>query len=512
MADLNKVLSRLKNNKSRDYQGYINEIFKPNVIGKDLKKSLLVMFSKLKKKKMIANFMNFANTTTVPKKGSRILLKNERGIFRVSVVRSILMGLVYDMKYPDIDRKMSDCQMGGRKRKGCKNNIFILNGLIHEVLSSKKMKPILLQFYDYSQMFDSIDLKEAISDIYDTGVDDDNLALLYRGNEEIHMAVKTANGLSERQIVRDCVLQGDTFGSILASVQLDKIGQECMEEGYFYLYKNTLPVGFLGLVDDIVGVTEAWFKAQQLNSFMNVKTAEKSLQFGASKCKSMLVGKNKENVFNKNLLVDNWIVKHEENKTTGDTDLVETYSGQIEIEKADEYTYLGFVISSTGENMANIRQMKNKSLGIIRKIFNKLHSLSLKTYYFECAVILMNVMLRGSILYSCEMYYNLKENELRQIERIEEGFMRKMLNTTKGCPISQLYLELGQHPARFEIQKMRILYLKYILEQPDDSQLKKFLNLQFEKPIRGDWARASTCLKDLGELNVSSGNSTNEKV
>ena len=143
------------------------------------------------------------------------------------------MGLVYDMKYPDIDRKMSDCQMGGRKRKGCKNNIFILNGLIHEVLSSKKMKPILLQFYDYSQMFDSIDLKEAISDIYDTGVDDDNLALLYRGNEEIHMAVKTANGLSERQIIRNCVLQGDTFGSILASVQVDKIGQECMEEGYF---------------------------------------------------------------------------------------------------------------------------------------------------------------------------------------------------------------------------------------------------------------------------------------
>jgi hypothetical protein len=194
-------------------------------------------------------------------------------------------------------------------------------------------------------------------------------------------------------------------------------------------------------------------------------------------------------------------VKTVNGRTTGDTDLVETYGGQIEIEKADEYTYLGFVISSKGENMANIRQMKNKSLGIIRKIFNKLQSLSLKQYYFECAVILMNVMLRGSILYSCEMYYNLKENELRQIERIEEGLIRKILNTKKGFPITQLYLELGQHPARFEIQKMRILYLKYILEQPDDSQLKKFLNLQFEKPTRGDWA--STCLKDLRELNIS---------
>ena len=68
MADLNKVLSRLKNNKSRDYQGYINKIFKPNVIGKDLKKSMLVMFRKLKKKKMIAKFMNFANITTVPRR------------------------------------------------------------------------------------------------------------------------------------------------------------------------------------------------------------------------------------------------------------------------------------------------------------------------------------------------------------------------------------------------------------------------------------------------------------
>ena len=36
-------------------------------------------------------------------------------------------------------------------------------------------------------------------------------------------------------------------------------------------------------------------------------------------------------------------------KKTGDTDLIENYGGQIEIEKADEYTYLWFVISSTGK-------------------------------------------------------------------------------------------------------------------------------------------------------------------
>ena len=48
----------------------------------------------------------------------------------------------------------------------------------------------------------------------------------------------------------------------------------------------------------------------------------------------------------------------------------------------------------------------------------------LKHYFFECAIILMNVMLRGTILYAADMYYNLKENELRQIERMEETFFK----------------------------------------------------------------------------------------
>ena len=40
-------------------------------------------------------------------------------------------------------------------------------------------------------MFDSIDLQEALSDIYDAGVDDDMFVLLHIVNEEIHMSVKT---------------------------------------------------------------------------------------------------------------------------------------------------------------------------------------------------------------------------------------------------------------------------------------------------------------------------------
>ena len=103
MSDLEDALSDLKNNKSRDHEGLINEVFKKEVIGDNLKKSLLLMFNQLKTEKIIPLFMNYANVTTVHKKGSRLLLKNERGLFRTSVLRSILMRLIYNEKYPTID-------------------------------------------------------------------------------------------------------------------------------------------------------------------------------------------------------------------------------------------------------------------------------------------------------------------------------------------------------------------------------------------------------------------------
>ena len=47
---------------------------------------------------------------------------------------------------------------------------------------------------------------------------------------------------------------------------------------------------------------------------------------------------------------------------------------------------------------------------------------------------------------------------------------------------------------------MRLLYLKQILEEPEESNILKMFKLQLEMPTRGDWA--STCLSDLKFLNL----------
>jgi hypothetical protein len=250
----------------------------------------------------------------------------------------------------------------------------------------------------------------------------------------------------------------------------------------------------------MIGVSNAGYKAHQMNAVLNVKTAEKRLQFGIKKCKSMLISKNPENALNSNLMVDKWDVKHVYNPDTDSYEICETYQGLVPIDKTDKQKYLGFVLSSKGDNMVNITEMKNKSIWVIRKIFLRLDGLHLKKYYFECGILFLHVMLRSTILYGCESYYNLKEAEVRQLEMIEEGFLRKLFKTSRGCPLAQLYLESGLIPARFQIKHTKLLFLKYILNEKPDSLLHRFLNIQIENPTKGDWA--TSCWKDLKELKI----------
>ena len=46
-------------------------------------------------------------------------------------------------------------------------------------------------------MFDSMSLEITISDIYDCGVKDDLLVLLYEANKNVKMSVSTCYGLTE---------------------------------------------------------------------------------------------------------------------------------------------------------------------------------------------------------------------------------------------------------------------------------------------------------------------------
>ena len=67
--------------------------------------------------------MNVISVTTIPKSGSKFLLSNERGIFKVSILRTLLLRLLFNRSYNMINAKMSDSNISARKGKLQKSHI-----------------------------------------------------------------------------------------------------------------------------------------------------------------------------------------------------------------------------------------------------------------------------------------------------------------------------------------------------------------------------------------------------
>ena len=112
-------------------------------MGNDLKRSMLIIFNKVKDTGIIPSFMRFSNIHAIYNdRGLVNELDLERGIFIVSMFRYILMRLIYKEKYSIIDENMSNSNIGARKKMNIWNHIYVVNSIIHNVLSKNTKDPI----------------------------------------------------------------------------------------------------------------------------------------------------------------------------------------------------------------------------------------------------------------------------------------------------------------------------------------------------------------------------------
>ena len=96
IAASNKSDNWLHNSKARDELGMVYELFKPQYAGPDIYASLANMFNGMKKELKVPDcFQKMSITSFYKSRGSRSLLANDRGVFNVAKLRSILDKLIY---------------------------------------------------------------------------------------------------------------------------------------------------------------------------------------------------------------------------------------------------------------------------------------------------------------------------------------------------------------------------------------------------------------------------------
>ena len=129
-----KVCKKLKTGKARDRDDFIYELFKPDLAGEDMMLSLNHMSNGIKSNLLIPDFLHkMAITSLFKNKRSKSDFSNQRGVFNVSKVRSILDKTLYDDVYPEIDSKLSCSNIGGRKGRNIRDHLFVIYGVINDV-------------------------------------------------------------------------------------------------------------------------------------------------------------------------------------------------------------------------------------------------------------------------------------------------------------------------------------------------------------------------------------------
>ena len=171
------------------------------------------------------------------------------------------------------------------------------------------------------------------------------------------------------------------------------------------------------------------------------------------------------------------------------------------MEKVDEDTYLGDIISADGKNTKNLKNRISKGLGIISQIMNILESVTLGEHFFSTAVLLRESLFINGILTNCEIWYGLNKSEIHELESLDRNLLCKILNTPFSTPSESLYLELGIMDIGSIIKTRRINYLHYLSTRKETEMLFQVFSAQWRYPTnKEDWTEM--VWKDLVDFGI----------
>ena len=337
------------------------------------------------------------------------------------------------------------------------------------------LSKIIKRVYDVRKCFDELDLDKCVNDLYEAGIDNDKLNMIYEGNSNSNMAINVPSiGLTERTQIKKKVTQGGPLGPTICAIHIDKIGKEMINRNEFcYKFKN-IDIPALSMIDDLLCIAECGCNSVEANSFINAQFELKNLHLNKDKCHQIHIGRPNKTC--------------PKLKAHGD-----------EIMKVCKDKYLGDVISQNGNNDDNIRSKISNGMAAMSNILNILREVSLGEFYFQIGFLLRQTMFLSTVLLNSEAWVNLTVKNIEELEKIDVILLRRIFEAPISTPTKLIYLESGTYPIRFHIKARRLMYLHYLLNRNKNELVSKILYTQINDKTKNDWYSTVQCdLKDLG--------------
>ena len=465
LVQLEKVLKSLKNGKARDAHGHIYELYKYS--GHDLKCSMLRMFNMMKKKQVYPTIFQPSNISSFyKKKGDKSDLNNDRGVFNVVKIRSILDKLIYNDIYDKVDSSMSFSNIGARRNRNIRDHLFVINGVLNDVQQNKNNNSgVDVGIYDIEKCFDKMCYAETSNDLYKAGVKDDKFIMVTNSNKECQVAVKTPwGGLTDRITLSEIEMQGTVLSNIKCSVQVDSLGKDCITENKgLYKYKGCISIPPLSMVDDVVTISSCGSDSVKVNAIVQAKVQSKQLKLGQKKCFNMHVGKK-----NKHLCP-----------------VLKVHG--LDMKTAERERYLGDILTTDGRIEQNINDRYQKAIGKVNEIIRMPQEVSFGPHYFQMALLFRSSILLSSMLCNAEVLYGVTNAHVEKLEQADRIFFRRLFEVPNCTAIEAFHLETSTIPVRFLLMKKRLNYYWDILQLDESELVKKVYNGQRTFSVKNDW-------------------------
>ena len=419
--------------------------------------------------------LELCNVTNLYKqKGDKSSFNSYRGIFRAPVLSNILDKLIHNDEYETIDENLTDGNVGSRKRRNVRDNLFVMNAIMSQAKNNKS-EPTDISVYDVHKCFDSMWLLECINDLYEAGLRNDKLCLLYMANKHAQIVIKTATGSTNQLSITKKVMQGRVWGGLMCTTTMDKLCQLVYDDkNLLYKYKGTVDVPPLEMVDDIITASKCGSTSIAMNETVNTFIELKKLKLSESKCSKIHVGK-KENPC-PDLRVHDDIMK-----------------------TSDKEKYLGDQITSKANSKDTIEARISRGNAVLAQMTALLSDLPLGKRRTETGMILRSAWFLNGCLFNSEVWTGYLPKDLHALEVIDHQIMRLILGAQAKAPTEMLYLETAQLPIPDVISVRRLSYLHTILNRHTSELIRKVYQAMKEDPSKDDWVNlVKTDLEDIG--------------
>ena len=306
-------------------------------------------------------------------------------------------------------------------------------------------------------------LHEVINSLYEAGLQNDKLPLLFLENKNAQVAIKSNGNISKRVNIKNIIMQGSVWGSICCVVLMDKLGKLAYSNpDLLYFYKGLVGTPPLQMVDDILAIQKCSSKSLKLNSAINTFIDLEKLTLSKKKCHNIHIGKQKK------------------------TCPALAIHGS-EMKNSKQETYLGDIIHESGSIKPNIEKRKSKGYGITSNILAIVNEIPLAQWRTEAGLNLRQAMLVNGTLFNSEAWHGVTKKDIILLEKVDESLLRGLLQAHPKIPLEALFLETKSIPIRYILASRRLMYLHNILQRDPNEMVRKIFEAQKTDTSTGDF-------------------------